>query len=397
MTTAPPDPATELLPVAHVHPGTPVRLLSTAPEPAVAVRGSALIEELAASGLRGRGGAAFSVATKWRGVAAGPGPRVVVANGAEGEPASWKDRYLLRTRPHLVLDGLLLAAEALNANRAIVYVTRPEDEQAVRTALAGRSGSAVEIVTAADRYVAGEETAVVRAIDEGIALPRAKPPRPYEKGVDGRPTLIQNIESLAHAAWIARHGAEAFREVGTPGSPGTTLITVNAGERTTLFEVALGTPLRDIVGEAGAVLAGGYFGGLLPASRLDLPLDYDAFRAAGSGLGCAAFTVLQTGQCPLELGTAVAGYFAAESSRQCGVCLNGTKAMAAALERVRTGEHSEDDLDKLARWATTLPGRGACALLDGAALLVRSLLEHFADEIRYHLRRTCPAREEHQP
>ncbi|MCW5253191.1 NADH-ubiquinone oxidoreductase-F iron-sulfur binding region domain-containing protein [Streptomyces sp. SHP 1-2] len=395
MTTAAPGSTTDRLPPAHVHPGTPARLLSTAPEPAVAVRGKALIEELAAAGLRGRGGAAFPVATKWRSVANGSGPRVVVANGAEGEPASWKDRYLLRTRPRLVLDGLLLAAEALDADRAVVYVSRSEDELAVRAALTGLPDRAVEVVTVPDRYVAGEETAVVRAIDEGIALPRAKPPRPYEKGVDGRPTLIQNVESLAHTAWIARHGAEAFREEGTPGSPGTTLVTVNTGDRTTLHETALGTPLRDVVGEARAVLAGGYFGGLLPPSRLGLPLDYDAFREAGSGLGCAAFTVVRAGECPLELGTAVARYFAAESSRQCGVCLNGTKAMAAALDRIGTGAHDEEDPDRLARWAATLPGRGACALLDGAALLVRSLLTHFADEIHHHQRRVCPAREEH--
>ncbi|MEV7005043.1 NADH-ubiquinone oxidoreductase-F iron-sulfur binding region domain-containing protein [Streptosporangium sp. NPDC051022] len=359
--TGAPGVFTEEPPEAATHPGTPVRLLDLHDTAPVRHRGPALIEELARSGLRGRGGAAFPAARKWLAVAAGSGPRVVVANGAEGEPASWKDRWLMRRRPGLVLDGLLLAAEALGADRAIVYVGRREDGAAFRTA-------GVEVVLVEDRYVAGEETAVVRGIDEGLPLPRAKPPRPFEAGVGGRPTLVQNVETLAHAAWIARHGADAFREAGTGTSPGTALVTVNRDGRTLLSEVALGTRTAEVVGTARAVLCGGYFGGIQPPSILDVPLDYDAYAAAGSGLGCAAFTVTDD---PLALGRAVAAYFAAESSRQCGVCLNGTRAMAETLAA------DPVDVEKLSRWATTLPGRGACSLLDGACLLIRSLLKGF--------------------
>ncbi|GAA4987713.1 NADH-ubiquinone oxidoreductase-F iron-sulfur binding region domain-containing protein [Yinghuangia aomiensis] len=388
---APPGAAADQgrVPDAAPHPGTPARLTADpAREPAIALRGSPLIDALDAAALRGRGGAAFPAAVKWRAVRSAP--CVVVANGAEGEPASWKDRYLLRARPGLVLDGLLLAAEALGAVRALLYVGRPEDEAAVRTALARHPGAGgVEVVAVADRYVAGEETAVVRAVNDGIAMPTVKPPRPFERGIDGRPTLVQNVETLAHAAWIARHGAEAFRAVGTAGSPGTALVTVDGA----VSEVALGTPLselfaaRDQAVPPPAVLAGGYFGGLLAPDRFGLPLDYDAFRAAGSGLGCAAFGVVR--DCPVDTAVRVAHYLAAESSRQCGVCLNGTRAMAEALGRVATGHAAPDDPANLARWSETLPGRGACALLDGAALLVRSLLGGFPGAVAAHLDHGC--------
>ncbi|MFD0884784.1 NADH-ubiquinone oxidoreductase-F iron-sulfur binding region domain-containing protein, partial [Streptosporangium algeriense] len=159
-----------------------------------------------------------------------------------------------------------------------------------------------------------------------------------------------------------------FRAAGTETSPGTALVTVNRDGHTVVSEVALGTRTGEVVGLANAILCGGYFGGLQPASILDVPLDYDAYTTAGSGLGCAAFTVTDD---PLGLGRAVAAYFAAESSRQCGVCLNGTKAMAETLAADLV------DVEKLSRWATTLPGRGACSLLDGACLLIRSLLEGF--------------------
>ena len=358
-----------------------------------------LIDELAAAALRGRGGACFPTAAKWQSVASAGGPTVAVANGEEGEPLSFKDRYLLLRRPHLVLDGLLLAAEALRAQRAVVYLSSTAARRAVEHALRERGECGVEIVSVDPAYVAGEETSVVSAVNGERPIPKAKPPRPDQAGVAGLPTLVQNVETLAHVAWIRRHGATAFRRAGTPTEPGTFLVTVGtAGGAPFLLEAQLGATLADVlartdVDPAGvrAVLAGGYFGGLLSDGALSTPLADHTLRALGSGLGCAAFTVLSAHDCPVDVAAEVLRYFAQESSGQCGACVRGTGAMAAAVQRLRHGEAGPSDVEDLRRWSTALRGRGACALLDGATIAAASLLAHFAESVDRHLAETCAA------
>ncbi|MFG2791008.1 NADH-ubiquinone oxidoreductase-F iron-sulfur binding region domain-containing protein [Streptomyces sp. NPDC048419] len=352
------------------------------------------LDTLEASGLRGRGGAAFPAHLKWRGVAAGEGPRVVVANGEEGEPASAKDRWLLTRRPHLVLDGLLHAARTVGADRAVVYLSHPETVQAVRTALdelaadGDERAHRVEIHTVEPTYVAGEESAVCRSISGGPALPTAKPPRPHESGVDGRPTLVSNVETLAHAAWIARHGAEAYRAEGTDTSPGTTLVTLGgACARPGVYEVPLGLTVRQLFDEVGGgladgvhgVLMGGWFGGMLRHDHLATACCYDALRTLGSGLGCGAITALGTDDSPLRVAAELSVWYARESAAQCGVCVNGTKAIRDTFARLADGAGTADDTGRLARWGQTLPRRGACAFLDGAATLARSAVTQYPE------------------
>lgn len=353
-----------------------------APAPA-----SSLIGELERAGLRGRGGAGFPAHIKWRAVVAADGPRVVVANGEEGEPASYKDRWLLTHRPHAVLDGLIVAADAVNARRAIVYLSHPSTVSAVRAAiaelppaLAGR----VETHVVPHRYVAGEESAACRSINGGPALPVAKPPRPSESGVDERPTLVSNVETLVHAAWIARHGAAAYQSYGTAESPGTGLATfTGACARPGVYEVPYGPPLRELLaacpGEAPedipGLLMGGWFGGVATTAVLDVAWCYDALRAAGSSLGCAAVTVLAARERIAEVAARLARWYAAESAQQCGVCRKGTAAIADALDRVRDVVADQADYDNLSRWGTALRGRGACAFLDGAANLARTTID----------------------
>jgi NADH:ubiquinone oxidoreductase subunit F (NADH-binding) len=365
------------------------------------LEGAELRVEIAASWLRGRGGAAFPAGTKWAAVASRRGPRVVVANGEEGEPASFKDRHLLRRRPHLVLDGLARAAEGVGARRAIVYVSDRAAAASVRAALAEgppTRGVRVELVTVAPGYVAGEETAVVRAIDGGPAKPTSKPPRPFEAGVGGRPTLVQNVETLAHVPRVACHGATAFRSVGTEAAPGSFLLSLSgAGIAPCVWEAPLGVPLGRMLEAAGlrveprAFLMGGYFGGILAPAATELLLDYESLAAAGSGLGCGAVVVLGPNDCPVGVTAAVAGYFAAQSAQQCGVCVNGTAAMRDGLTRLRDGAPAGDDLERLERWSLILPGRGACALLDGACRLVASLLREFPDDVARHATAACRA------
>lgn len=361
-----------------------------------------VVAALAAAGLRGRGGAAFPAHVKWAAVAAGAAPRVVVANGEEGEPASAKDRWLLSHRPHLVLDGILLAARTVGAARAVVYLAHPDTVGAVELALAELRGAdalprdvRIDVHVVAPSYVAGEETAACRAIGGGPALPLAKPPRPHESGVDGAPTLVSNVETLAHAAWIARHGPAAYRAVGTAASPGTTLVTLSgACARPGVYEVPFGLPVRDLfssvagglTSEPAGYVMGGWFGGVLGPQRADVACCYDGIRAIGSGLGCAAVTALGADEDPVTVAADIAAWYARESAAQCGVCVKGTASIRDALGRLRDGTAAGTEPADLARWGTGLPRRGACAFLDGAAALARTVVDefpaHVADRVR---------------
>jgi NADH:ubiquinone oxidoreductase subunit F (NADH-binding) len=341
-----------------------------------------LIAQLEQAGLRGRGGSGFPAHRKWRAVRDGAAPRVVVANGEEGEPSSFKDRWLLTNRPHAVIDGLLLAAAAIGAGRAVIYLSHPETVSSVQRALEESpslpGGVAVEIHVVEPRYVAGEETAVCRSINGGPALPLAKPPRPFESGVDGQPTLVSNVETLVQAAWIARNDAATYRALGTSASPGTMLVTLGgACRRPGVYEVPYGLTLGQLIedcagglsGEIVGVLAGGWFMGVADTSLLEATWCIDAMRAAGSGVGCGAVTVLGDDERIEEVVARLARWYVEESAQQCGVCVKGTVAIADTLELFSRGSADPDALAKLARWGTALQGRGACAFLDGAANL----------------------------
>lgn len=365
----------------------------------------ALLEQTELSGLSGRGGAAFPLATKLRSVADNGRRRatapVVVANGEEGEPASVKDRWLLRNRPHLVLDGLRLAARVVGADRGYVYVSDPRAAAAVESALAEApadsfDGLRVTPAIVDPGYVAGEETAAVRMLNGGPAKPTDKPPRPFEQGVDGRPTLVSNVETLANLVYVHRHGAEAFRSLGTPMSPGTFLATVTgAGRPPALYELPYGIAFTDLLAHHGVpaesvrgVLMGGYFAGLLNTDVLDATLDHESIRRLGSGLGCGAISIL-TDDCPVAVAAAVMDYFDRENAGQCGSCFNGTAAMAAVTGALRDGVATDEDLARLERWSMVLRGRGACGTLDGATNIAASLLRHFPQVVARHLDNSC--------
>jgi NADH:ubiquinone oxidoreductase subunit F (NADH-binding) len=345
---------------------------------------------LEASGLTGRGGAGFPVARKLAAVSRAPGARVVVANGEEGEPGTVKDRYLLVHRPHLVLDGLRLMAAACGAGRAVVYVA---DETCASSIVRAADHAAalwtvpVEVVRVEHTYVAGEETALVRAVDGGPALPTAKPPRPFEAGVGGLPTLVQNVETLAHVALLASE----------PTAGDTFLATVSgAAHEPSLIEVPLGVRLGDVVASYAAAPAslrgaavGGLFGGLL-AKPWSVPLTHSSFRDVGSGLGVGAVALLGADDCPVDAAADGVAFLAAESSRQCGVCINATAGMRDILAALRRGECGPDQVERMAGWTEKVPGRGACALVDAAARMAASLLREFPAEVEAHLAAACP-------
>ena len=360
-----------------------------------------LLDEVERSGLQGRGGAAFPLAVKLRAVrdnGRAAGGSVVVANGEEGEPASIKDRWLLRHRPHLVLDGLRLAAAIVDADRAYVYVSDPESARSLEAALPEHAFGdiMIELFDVHPGYIAGEETAVTRAINGGPVKPTDKPPRPFQKGVGGRPTLVSNVETLANLPYLQRHGSAQFRSLGTPSSPGTLLVTLTGGGRPPgLYEVPHGLPFRELLGLHGVssehvqgALLGGYFAGLLNRAVLDATLDHETFRGLGSGLGCGAIAVM-TDDCPVAVAASVLAYFDRENAGQCGSCFNGTAAMAAVAGALRDGFATSEDLDRLRRWSVTLRGRGACATLDAATNVAGSLLDQFPQAVAHHLDNAC--------
>ena len=358
---------------------------------------------MSASGLRGRGGGGFPAGRKLAAVASGRGRPVVVANGAEGEPVSFKDKLLLRRAPHLVLDGAALAATALGARDVFVAIDRSAGEEVgvVSHALDERRdrGLRWQLAVVPPGFVTGEETALVNALEGRAAKPAFTPPRPFERGFRGAPTLVQNVETLAHVALIARHGPDWFRALGTRAEPGSALFTVSgAVGRPGVYEAAFGTPVRAVVAQAGGVrgapgafLVGGFFGSWVDAfAAQSLSLLDAELSAAGAALGAGAIVVLPAAACGLDQSARVARYLADESAGQCGPCVNGLAALAGALETLASGRG--DSRRDAFRWLQQVRGRGACRLPDGAARFVESSLEVFADEVELHLRGRCGGR-----
>jgi NADH:ubiquinone oxidoreductase subunit F (NADH-binding) len=373
------------------------------------LRPDRIADVVQAAGLTGRGGAGFPVHRKLRAVADGRGP-VVVANGAEGEPASTKDAVLLATAPHLVLDGLQVAARAVGARRTFVYVhsglgLEPVLQRALMertTRPETRSGGEVpvRIVSAPPRFLAGEESAAAQRIGGGPAKPRSVPPRVFAKGVDGRPTLVQNVETLAHLGLIARFGPEWFRALGTADQPGSALFTVGGCvARPGVIEAGFGTTVHDLLGVAGgtpapvqAVLFGGYHGTWLPiAQARDAVLTRVDLRSRGAVLGAGVVVALPSSACGLVETARAVRYLAAESAGQCGPCLNGLPAIADALLEVAVPGCSPHRVTQVRRWTDMIEGRGACHHPDGTVRFIRSALRAFAAEADVHVRRRCSA------
>jgi NADH:ubiquinone oxidoreductase subunit F (NADH-binding) len=370
--------------------------------------GPELIDWVARSDLRGRGGAGFPTATKLAAVADAGRRSIVVANGAEGEPASAKDRRLLEWSPHLVLDGALLAAQVVGADEVLLCVRRGAVDalETVRAALAEREAVSmmpvpVRLVVTPNAYLAGEESALVRFLNGGPAKPTFVPPRPFERGVGRRPTLVQNVETLAHLALIARYGPDWFREAGTAREPGTALVTLSGAVGAPgVYEIELGTSLRDLLTAAGgatapvrAVLMGGYFGSWLEVGvARDVVLHEEHLRPLGGGLGAGVIAILPDDACGVAESARVLGYLAAEAAGQCGPCTNGLDALAAAFVQMAHGQAPAGIEGDVERWSEIVHGRGACHHPNGAVRFAMSALQVFADEFAEHQRRgPCPS------
>jgi NADH:ubiquinone oxidoreductase subunit F (NADH-binding) len=363
---------------------------------------SPLIEQIEQAGLRGHGGAGFPTATKLRAVAAARKRAIVVVNAAEGEPASLKDRTLMQTLPHLVLDGAQLAARAVDADELIVCVCESAQAsvdattQAISERRALPADSArTHLTTVPGHYVAGQEAALVNHLNGGPAIPTFTPPMVFEQGVRRRPTLLANAETLAHVALIARHGPDWFRQLGTPSQPGSALVTLSGVvAHPGVYEIEHGASLVSLIDAAGgtvasprALLVGGYGGSWIDGRLLrGVALSDEHLAPHGASLGAAVVFLLSADACPVAETARVTRWLARQSAGQCGPCVHGLDSIAATVQEIAAGTAPANALQRIDRLAALVRRRGACGHPDGTARFVTSALDTFGPELADHAR-----------
>ncbi|MCC8404074.1 SLBB domain-containing protein [Paraburkholderia sp. MMS20-SJTN17] len=373
----------------------------------------AIIAEIAQADLRGMGGAGFPAHRKWAPVAAAPdGDKYVICNGNEDEPGTFKDRFLLEHTPHQVIEGALIAAVATRANHVVLYVNPHQTvslattREAVKQWSAHAQFAAIEswvgapvslaVVPSSGLYIGGEETAVIASVEGGFPFPRRKPPFPAEHGVHGAPTIVNNIETLAHVPGILRHGAQWYRDLGIGDAAGTKLYSLSGDVlRPGLYELPMGTSLETLVFQHGggmlqgkefkAVFTGGPSNTLLTKRDLDVALDFDSVRQRRSRLGTGAMIVVSEGTSIVRKVADYVNFFAQGSCGQCPPCKGGTFQMMRLLNRLDTGRGVRADLVALENLCCVLPGSGRCGLIDGAVTVVESSINQFREEYEARL------------
>jgi len=364
------------------------------------------------SGLRGRGGAGFPAGLKWGFMPKEPVTKYVCVNTDEGEPGTFKDRLLVEHDPHSIIEGVIIAAYAVGARRAFVYI-RGEFflgvkrwikaiDDAYAYGFLGKDilGSGFDLDLSVHRgagaYICGEETALINSLEGKRGEPRMKPPYPAQIGLWNEPTLVHNVETLANVPHIVNNGAEWFRSIGTERSAGTKLFCVSGHvRRPGNYELPLGTPLRTIIEEHAvgmrgdrplkAVIPGGASTPMLTPEHLDIPMDFESLAEVGSMLGTGAIVVIEEGTCMVEVARRLMDFFAHESCGQCTPCRMGTRRLKEVLTRIVKGKGKTDDLDLLETISTGIVGHTLCPMGDAAVNPVLSSLKHFRDEYEHHI------------
>ncbi|MCS7238799.1 MAG: 4Fe-4S binding protein [Thermoguttaceae bacterium] len=380
-----------------------------------------VIDQVTRSKLRGRGGAGYPTGRKWALAAASSDPvRYIICNADEGDPGAFMDRSMLESDPFNVIEGMIIGAFAIRAHRGFVYVRAeyPLAVERVENAIAacrqwgllGRDilGSGfdfdIEVRLGAGAFVCGEETALIHSIEGERGQPRPRPPYPSERGLWGKPTVINNVETFANVPAIINYGPEWFSRLGTEESGGTKVFAL-AGKvsHTGLVEVPMGTPLRDIVMGIGggppggkkvkAVQTGGPAGGCIPEPMLDLPVDFGTLTKAGSIMGSGGMIVMDETDCMVDIAKYFMEFTCDESCGKCTPCREGTKRMLEILDRITTGRGSSEDLEKLERLGKLIKKSSLCGLGRAAPNPVLSTLTHFRDEYVQHVvDKRCPAK-----
>jgi NADH-quinone oxidoreductase subunit F len=379
-----------------------------------------IIQQITEAGLRGRGGAGFPTGKKWSLTReATEQPRYLVMNGGEDEPGSKKDRVLMETLPHLVIEGVILAAYAIGATKAYLYVnanywsaTKSMADALAEAKSAGYwgqdilgsgTGLEIELVPAPHNYVAGEDTAVLEVIEGKKPQPRQKPPFPVTVGLFGKPTAVNNVETLANVAPILLHGPEWYRKFGTPESPGTMIFSLNDDvDRPGVYELPFGTPLRYLIEECGgglksgkplkAIMPAAPSSAYLTADKIDIPLEPNAMREAGSGLGCGVVRLVSEGTCIVEEVLKIADFFTAECCGQCPACRMETNTLSMLMKKVQQGQGGRAMLDQFGKVLAFNKGKGFCNLIAMPGPPIESAIKLFPGDFEAHLATgKCPA------
>jgi NADH-quinone oxidoreductase subunit F len=379
------------------------------------------LEEVKASGLRGRGGAGFPTGLKWELLSRQPDGRgkILICNADEGNPGAYMDRSLLEGNPQSIIEGMLIGAFATGATEGIVYI-RDEYPLAIKhliiairqarelgflgeNILGTGFSFSMDLMRGAGAFVCGEETALIHSVEGKMGEPRQRPPFPVERGVDGKPTAINNVETWANIPVLFSQGAAAFRKTGTPGSSGTKIFSLVGKVRNTgLVEVPMGTSIGQIVYETGggpvgrarikAVQTGGPSGGFIPAAMFDLAIDYDSLAQAGTIMGAGGMIVVDEHTCMVDLARYYMGFLKGESCGKCFPCRKGTQRMYEILEDICTGKGTREHLDLLEELARVVKDTTLCGLGQSAPNPVLSTLRYFRDEYLEHIEnRRCPA------
>jgi NADH-quinone oxidoreductase subunit F len=372
-----------------------------------------VIKIISDAGLRGRGGAGFPTGKKWQFTREAPDqPRYLVMNGGEDEPGSKKDRVLLENLPHLVVEGTILAAYAIDARKAYLYINARYDvaTKSVNDALAeakaagywgqnilgSNFGLDIEIFPAPHNYVAGEDTAVLEVIEGRKPQPRQKPPFPVTVGLFGKPTSVNNVETLANVAPILLKGPDWYRKFGTAESPGTMIFSLNDDvNRPGIYELPFGTPMRYLIEECGGGVKGGKkikaimpaapSSAFLPPEMIDTPLDHNSMRDAGSALGCGVVKLITEGTCIVEEVLRIADFFTAESCGQCPACRMETNTLSMMMKKVQSGQGGQPILEQFGKILAFNKGKGFCNLIAMPGPPIESAIKLFPADFEAHL------------
>ncbi len=379
-----------------------------------------VIQQIIDTGLRGRGGAGFPTGKKWSFTREAPEqPRYLVMNGGEDEPGSKKDRVLMENLPHLVIEGVILATYAIGAAKAYFYINANYQAatQSITDALTEAKSAGywgpnilgggfdldIEMVAAPHNYVAGEDTAVLEVIEGKQPLPRQKPPFPVTVGLFGKPTSVNNVETLANVAPILLRGPDGYRKFGTPDSPGTMIFSLNDDvNRPGVYELPFGTPLRHLIENCGggmkdgkkikAIMPAAPSSAYLPLDKLDTPLEPNAMRAAGSALGCGVVRLVGEGTCIVEEVLKIADFFTVESCGQCPACRMETNTLSMLMKKVQEGQGGPPILEQFSKVLAFNKGKGFCNLIAMPGPPIESALKLFPRDFEAHLATgKCPA------
>ncbi|HKT36239.1 MAG TPA: NADH-quinone oxidoreductase subunit NuoF [Nitrospira sp.] len=379
-----------------------------------------VVQELKTSGLRGRGGAGFPTGVKWDKVLNHRvKERYFVCNAGEHEPGTFKDRHLLKTIPHQLIEGCLIASRTAQAKASFIYVNHEYQEeranlmkalaQAKEHGFVGKNilGTGLDIdlqvFEGHGSYVAGEETAMLESMQGRPAMPRQKPPfYPTDYGLYGKPTLVNNVETLCNVPRILQKGAAWFTQVGTEKCPGTMMFSLSgAVNRPGVYEMPMGVTMRELIERCGggvpggknikAVFPGGPAFSMVTADQLDLPMDFDSLKKAGTGLGSAGVIVVDDATCMVRQTLKFSSFFKNESCGQCPPCRMGTINLATLMSKIEAGQGTQKDLDSLLQLCGFVKGTGYCTLVTGAAVLVQSSVKLFRHEFEEHIKlQRCP-------